>query len=190
MLHWFKDLMKVTKKLQSIDPKFRLSCSLVPSSGCSEITNFVCDFIDNKKWTHPQETGGIIPTLYSLFHYLPLVETSHWNLSKNLILQTWWDWWIWSADATSCNTRLIVLFSTDQSSMPHWSYFRIKILMTECHESFSFQLKKFWHDRVPPLKVLKSMWTQTAAILVKYSWKGREVALSKSRILQAPGAEK
>ena len=35
--------------------------------------------------------------------------------------------------------------------------------MTECHESFSFQLKKFWHDRVPPLKVLKSMWTQTAA---------------------------
>ena len=49
MLHSFKDLMKVTKKLQSIDPTFRLSCSLVPSSGCSEITNFVCDFIDNKK---------------------------------------------------------------------------------------------------------------------------------------------
>lgn len=89
--------------------------------------------------------------------------------SVNLILQTWWDWWILSADATSCNTMLIVLFSTDKSSMQHWSYFRIKILMTECHEIFSFQLKKFWHDRVPPLKVLKSMWTQTAAILVK-SW--------------------
>ena len=32
MLLWFKDLMNVTKKLQSIDPTFRHSCP-VPSSG-------------------------------------------------------------------------------------------------------------------------------------------------------------
>ena len=69
----------------------------------------------------------------------------------------------------------------------HWSYFRIKILMTECHESFSFRLKKFWHDRVPPLTVLKSMW-KYAAILVKYSWKGREVALSNILLLINQGS--
>ena len=32
MLLWFKDLMNVTEKLQSIDPTFRHSCP-VPSSG-------------------------------------------------------------------------------------------------------------------------------------------------------------